>query len=598
MPMFEVGAFRVGDGDRVVYQGGQIVPLPPKAVDVLIELLRNAGTVVRREALIEAVWPGTFVQESNLTQMIFLLRRALRNAPGSGRIATAPRRGYSFVGEVRSSRIESPIHAEVRPHNQLRFPAPSNSGLALCARAPAPDGPSVAVLPFADLSPSGDYEWLTDRLAEDILNAVSRAKGIRVAARTSSFRFKGHVADLVEIGRLLQVDVIVKGSLCAFSDRFRVTVHLVQVADGFSIWSEHLDRHVDDMNAAQDQISTGVLAALRDRFGIDLPRDRHGTPPASGRAYVHYVKGRFWWNRRDACSVRKAISCFAQATEDDPGSALAFSGMADAHSSLAYFGSEDPKPHAQQSREFARRAAAMTPDLPEVQGSLGLASWMALDVGGTVAHYRRAVELDQCHASALYQYGSVLGALRRIDEALECCDRALDIEPLLLPALTWRGMILHLGGHHEESVRQFRDALEFDPNLFRALVEQVFPLVALGRWREALDALSKAESLFGEHPRVLALRGNILGSQGERAAATALLARLNRLEERTFVSGFDRALVWLGLGDLERSMADLDRSYEQQYAWLLFAGTLPLLAPLRHHSWFLTLLGRLKLETA
>jgi hypothetical protein len=104
--------------------------------------------------------------------------------------------------------------------------------------------------------------------------------------------------------------------------------------------------------------------------------------------------------------------------------------------------------------------------------------------------------------------------------------------------------------------------------------------------------------LFGEHPRVLALRGNILGSQGERAAASELLGQLNRLEERTFVSGFDRALVWLGLGDLERSMADLDRSHEQQYAWLLFAGALPLLAPLRHHSWFPALLGRLKLETA
>ncbi len=199
---------------------------------------------------------------------------------------------------------------------------------------------------------------------------------------------------------------------------------------------------------------------------------------------------------------------------------------------------------------------------------------------------------------ALYQYASALGALGQHERALDCCNRALDIEPLLLPAHTWRGMILYLGRRHEESVRQYRLALEIDPNAFRALVEVPFPLIALHRWAEALETLQRAESVYGEHPRIVALRGNILSMEGDRSGALAALSRLSAIEESGFVSGFDRALIWVGLGELHESVAELERSFEQQYSWTLFTGTLAIFDAIRGAPRFQALLRKLGLEIA
>ncbi|MEK7404970.1 MAG: tetratricopeptide repeat protein [Acidobacteriota bacterium] len=191
-----------------------------------------------------------------------------------------------------------------------------------------------------------------------------------------------------------------------------------------------------------------------------------------------------------------------------------------------------------------------------------------------------------------------MGVIGQHDRALACFNRALDIEPLLLPAVTWRAMVLHLARRHDDSVRQYRQALEVAPDLFRALVELPFPLIALRRWAEALETLEHGESLYGEHPRISGLRGHILGSRGERTAALAVLSRLAGIEDSGFVSGFDRALVWVGLSEFGRAVAELERSYEQQYSWTLFAGILPLFDPLHGNSRYQTLMRKLHLGTA
>ena len=360
-----------------------------------------------------------------------------------------------------------------------RFSTPTELRIELERAVSAADRPSVAVLPFADLSPTRDHEWLADGLAEDIINALSRVGGLRVAARTSSVRFKGRDADPFEIGGLLHVGVILEGSIRVIADRFRITVQLISVADGFPLWSARSDRRIDDILAVQDEIASAIVAAFQEKFGIDSTPESEAYPTAIGEAYGLYLKGRFWWNRRDAASVRTAIAHFTQATQRDPGFALAFSGLADAHSSLAYFGIEDPKPHAQLCREFALRAATLAPAHPEVEGSLGLASWMALDIRGCEA---------QC--------------------------------------------------------------------------------------------------------------GHILGRQGDRTGPSAVLRRLFEIEERGFVSGFDQALVWVGLGESERAVAGLEQSYEQQYSWIQFAATLPIFTLLHGDSRYQTLLHKLYLESA
>ncbi|MEK7404971.1 MAG: serine/threonine-protein kinase [Acidobacteriota bacterium] len=203
-----------------------------------------------------------------------------------------------------------------------RFSSPVELRAALDGAASAANCPSVAVLPFADLSPNRDQEWLADGLAEDIINALSRVAGIRVAARTSSFRFKGRNEDLFEIGRLLHVGAILEGSVRAIAERVRITVQLINVADGFPLWSERFDRRMDDIFAVQDEIASAIVTAFRDKFGIDSSPVPLACSTASGEAYRLYLEGRFWWNRRDTASVRNALACFAQATQRDPSFAL------------------------------------------------------------------------------------------------------------------------------------------------------------------------------------------------------------------------------------------------------------------------------------
>jgi tetratricopeptide (TPR) repeat protein len=350
---------------------------------------------------------------------------------------------------------------------------------------------------------------------------------------------------------------------------------------------------VNDILAVQDEIASAVVSAFRERFGIDSTHTGLERSTESSEAYRLYMQGRFWWNRRDADSVAKAIDYFRQATARDPQFALAFCGLADAHSSLAYFGAEDPKPHAEECRRYALRAASLAPESPEVHGSLGLASWMALDYRGCEMHYRKAAELGRRNPAALYYYGSVLGVMGHHDRAIAYFDRALDIEPLLLPARTWRAFVLHLAGRHEDSIRQYRQALEIDSNLFRARVEGAFPFLALHRWLEGFDTLECAESVYGEHPRILALRGYIWGATGDRSRAMNVIEQLQNMEQRRFVSGFEHALVWLGLGELDKSAGELHRCYQQRYSWVLFARCLPMFRILHGNPGYESLMSML-----
>ena len=237
---------------------------------------------------------------------------------------------------------------------------------------------SVAVLPFANMSPDPEQEYFCEGMAEEVINALGTIEGFRVAARSSAFRFTGKALDIQEVGDALNVKSVLEGSVRTAGNRVRVTVQLVDVENGFQIWSERYDRSMEDIFALQDEISESIVEALQVKLGTDVREDLN-RPTASVEAYHLYLKGQHNWYKRERGSLQKAADFFEQAVAVDPDYASAHAGLAISYCSLAFYGMEPAVARARASAA-AERAAALAPGVAEVHAALGLyAAWLAYD---------------------------------------------------------------------------------------------------------------------------------------------------------------------------------------------------------------------------
>ena len=330
---YDFGPFRLDSKSLVLLRDGAVVPVAPKALQTLLVLVENGESPVTKDDLMKQVWPDTFVEETNLTQQISLLRKVLDDSSGSAScIETIPKRGYRFTAALNP---EVPV-----PRSRLHWfriaavcAAVASIGIAAYlwrSRAPLADNsPAIAVLPFVDMSEDKSQEYFTDGLTEELIDALAKAPGLRVAARTSSFAFKGKQQDVRTIGRTLQVAMVVEGSVRQTGDRLRITAQLNSVKDGLHIWSETYDRDRRDIFAIQEEIARAVVAALRIRIAAG-PDSKAATQYAPDlEAYSLYLKGRYAWNERTAESLARARQYFEEAIRADPKFALAYAGLAD-----------------------------------------------------------------------------------------------------------------------------------------------------------------------------------------------------------------------------------------------------------------------------
>ena len=268
---YAFGSFRLDTAEKVLYQRDQPVPLTPKAVETLLALVERHGRLVTKEELLRIVWPDTFVEENNLAQNISLLRRVLGEGAGGRRlIETVPRRGYRFVEPVEQRADVARLPEEAGPG----APAP----------VAAPEVSAIAVLPFADMSPGRDQDYLCEGLAEELINALTQIEGLRVAARTASFHFRGG-ADVRAVGGQLGVGTLLEGSVRKAGDRLRVTVQLIETATGYHRWSRRFDRQLDDVFAIQDEIAESVANSLRGAVLTPLEKEALLRPQTGPAAY-------------------------------------------------------------------------------------------------------------------------------------------------------------------------------------------------------------------------------------------------------------------------------------------------------------------------
>ena len=448
---------------------------------------------------------------------------------------------------------------------------------------------SIAVLPFANMSDNAELEYFSDGLSEELLNALSGVEDLRVAARTSSFAFKGTNADIRTIADSLGVETVLEGSVRRSGDRVRITVQLIDAEHGFHLWSGEYDRDVEDVFATQDEIAVAVTEALVPRLKAeDTPVTRGGTQNVT--AYDEYLKGREKWRTRDLGQLREAIEHFRTAVDLDPGFALAWSGLADAIDALAWrdIGAVDLLP---EGRLAAFRAVALDPEMAEGWVSAGvLAAEFDGDYEGGVLALRRAIELRPSYASAHQQLGSLLTNIGRVEEARRYFAKAVELDPLSWFFRFNYADNLFMGGETERARREYERTNEMGKtgrvSLTMVLLARELGLSA----GEAADfAEAMAEQIGFEAPAEWRVVGEaiVTGSRTEEAIAV--------IDGSPGMIPRDEFALRLRLGQRDEMIAHLQEMQRTGAGDLLRIGVYPEFDPLRDDPRFIEIVESLGL---
>ena len=595
--LYEFGPFRLDSKSCVLLRDGAVVPLNPKAFDTLRALVENHGSPVAKDELMKLVWPDTFVEETNLTQQISILRKALGDSPqGSSYIETIPKRGYRFVAALnghapaRKRRLSRPIIAAalllVTGAGVLTYALLSRIGRET-------PGPAIAVLPFVDMSVAKDQEYFSDGLTEELIDALTRVPGLRVAARTSSFAYKRKQQDIREIGARLNVGMVLEGSVRQTSQRLRVTAQLNSVKDGLHLWSETYDRDEKDMFAVQEEIARAIAAALRIRLAIQPNVRLVAQHTLNLEAYDLYLRGRYLWNLRTVEAFAKSRRYFEEAIRTDPKYALAYAGLADTYvQGPVGLPTEEAVPKA---RAAARRAIEIDDRLAEPHASLALIRFhYDWDWPGAEQEFQRAIQLNPNHANAHHAYSHFLTAMGRHAESLREAQKALDLDPLETIVNTHMEWCLYYARQYDRALVKCRQSLEKDPTFLMSILILGVTYEQKGLYPEAIAAFQNGVRLSKDDAEIGYL-GNALAVAGRKQDALRVLGDLQRTSKERRVSPYSIALVYVGLGDKDRAFEWLERAYAERSPKLVYLQVEPQLDPLRSDPRFATLMTKMGL---
>ena len=446
---------------------------------------------------------------------------------------------------------------------------------------------SLAVLPFVDLSPGGDHQYLGDGLAEELLSSLSGISGLRVPARTSSFAAKASGGDIRQIGRDLAVEAVLEGSVRSEENHLRISVQLIEVDSGFQIWSHMFQAELTGIFAVQESIARGILDALQIRF--PMADGRPARIPAS-QAYNLYLKGRHCWHRGSQQSLETAVELFQQAVSIDPHYAEAFSGLADALVALGNNTYLDPKIAYARARSAAQKSLKLDNQMADAHASLGLIAFVHdWDFEEAESQFRQAVELDRGSVAAHHHYARYLCAAGSLELALDHARIALDHDPLSVAANVLVAVIHRCAGRHGESIAQLEQAGALFPDEFRIFYALAFSLAYAGRPIEAVEAAETASRLGTRSVFALGALGYVKARANAVDDARSILAELKDTATRQYVCPYDIALIHLALGDIADAVDWLDRAYAVRDHALLFIKVDAGLDPLADNPHFIAL---------
>jgi adenylate cyclase len=564
--LFQFGAFRLDAGERVLLRDGRLVPLPAKVLSTLILLVRNNGHLVEKEVLMNEVWPDEYVEEGNLAQHIFILRRALGESTGNTRyIETVPRRGYRFVAKM----IEAEEEAD-------------DKGIV-----------SLAVLPFVNASNDPNMEYLSDGITESIMNGLSHLPQLKVTARSTVFRYKGAGIDPREAGHSLGVRTVMMGVVQQLGEQLVISAELVDVEDGSQIWSEH-NRKFSDIFSLQDELAWEISDKLRLSLSGEQKEKLTKRFTENRDAYEFYLKGRYHWARRGIEDLKKGVEYFRQAIAEDPNYSLAHAGVADCFVLLGLFGANNPREIMPQAKAAAIEAINLDESLGEAHASLGqirlIYDW---DWTGARADFQEAVRLNPNYPTAHQWHGEYLVSMGLFDQGLAELKKARDLDPLSLIINTNLGLNFYWARRYDLAVEQLERALELEPNFFRAHLHLGMCYERKRMYAEAVAEFEKARAI-SENSWTLSALGHCHASFGARAEAERFLEQLLELSRRQYVSCTTIAVVYAGFADrADQTMEWLEKAYEERSGLLIWLKVWPMFDHLRRDARFVRLLRRI-----
>jgi TolB-like protein/Flp pilus assembly protein TadD len=456
--------------------------------------------------------------------------------------------------------------------------------------------PSIAVLPFVNMSPDPENEYFCDGLAEELLNALAKIENLRVAARTSSFSFKGKNVNVDEIGRTLHVNSVLEGGVRKSGNRVRITVQLVNASDGYNLWSERYDREMEDIFEVQDEITLAVVDALKLKLLHAEKEEVLKRHTEDSAAYQAYLKGRFHWYKRSADGLNRSVDYFKEALEIDPGYALAYIGLADSYDVLGFYTMLAPKQAFPWAKAAAMKALEIDPSLSEALASIGYVqlyfewNWPAAE-----ASFQQVIMLKPDYAIAHGYYGNFLTLMARFEEGMAEFRRAIELDPLSLIANAALGWCYHFARQYDQSIKQLRKTIELDHNFEVAHFWLGSAYAENQMFSEAISELETALALSGRRAGISASLGYVYGLIGEKAKALQVVADLTVMSKEKYVSPYRIANIHTALGDKDAAFDWLERAYEDRSHLLVFLNIDPRIDSLRDDPRFTDLARRVGL---
>lgn len=632
----QFGSFRLYPTEHLLLRDDDTaVPLAPKTFEILLTLVRSEGRLITREELMKAVWPDSFVEETNLTVNISLLRKALGETTDvQTYIETVPRKGYRFKPEVKECDgepeaaptpvIVAAIPATTRPPHPVS-PSPAitprprvaTGRLALTMMGilgacwglfllfvkknhpPAVSASvrSMAILPFRALDSAADDEYLGLGLTDALITRLGNLHQVVIRPVGAVRRYTA-ADDPIAAGKQLAVESVMEGSIQRLGDRTRVTARLLRVNDGEVLWSSTMDEKLTDMFAVEDAISQKVASAMTVSLTGDEQRRLTRAATGNGEAYQLYLKGRFFWNQRTVDGVKESLDYFEQAIDDDPNYALAYSGLADSYLLAGSYGYTilPPSQAMPKAKAAAEKALALDDALAEAHASLAYVQFTYdWNWAGAEQEFRRSIALNPGYATAHHWYAHELAALGRFPEALAESKLALELSPSEAVSNEHMGWEYLMQRDYKNTVPHCLRALAIDPNF--VLAHRVLGLadIYLGNHEEAIAEFQKGVELSKGDPVAQAYLARSYALSGKKDQALAILKELQQLSKEQYVSPAEIAGIYTAFGQANDAFTWLDRAYQERTSALIYLKIDRVYDDLRSDPRFDNLLHRMNL---
>jgi TolB-like protein/Flp pilus assembly protein TadD len=522
------------------------------------------GTVLDKDELMRLLWPNLAVEENNLTVIISSLRKALCESPVEPKyVVTIPKRGYCFVAPVN----------EVWGTKAAGHSIDATADGVLSSEAkdervqPATPTRTISVLPFRTISTAQNEDYLGIGISEALITKLAGIRQIVVRSNSAVLTQSGMKQDPLEMGRKLGIDFFLEGWVQKADHRIRVTIQMVDVRDGSSVWSGKFDALFTDIFEVQDTISEQITRALMLKLSGEERKQLTKRHTENSEAYRAYLKGRYFWNKRLAEDLERACEHFRLATELDPDYALAYVGLADCYNMLSFFSGFSPQEFYPKAREAVAKARELDEELAEAHASLALVEMMS-DWNWVSAEqeFKQAIKLNPTYTPARQWYAKLLTALGRHEEALAQIKQAQDLDPpsLIIGAIV--GFVCYFARQYDEVIYHSRKNLELDPHFTLTYWDLGWAYQQKKMYEEAIATFKKAVSLSGGGTKMVSELGYTYAISGRKNEAEIELNRLLRLSKKHYVSPYEIAVIYVGLQDNDQALSWIERAVEDR-AW-------------------------------